>query len=173
MEEDEFFNSKVTKDLQEFKATADVIIANRMTDEIRDVEQKVYTTVELWVSQTVSGDLFVTAKMSAVNRFRDAMAPSVVNGLQQLNSPVDVVASRRFALKQKGFEYELDAMDLETFQRYGKFVWVVGRADTVLSRVIAGEGIIVSEVFSNRTGLKVGDTYEAPIGNHLFLRRDR
>ena len=123
-------------------------------------------TVELWVRQTVSGDLFVTAKMSAVNRFRDAMTPSVVNGLQQLNSPVDVVASRRFTLKQGGFEYELDAIDLETFRRYGKFVWLVGLPDKVLPRVIAGEGVIVSEVFSNRTGLKVGNTYEAQIGNH-------
>lgn len=39
----EFFHSKVVNDLSEFKRTADVIIANRVTDEIRDVEGRVYT----------------------------------------------------------------------------------------------------------------------------------
>jgi UDPglucose 6-dehydrogenase len=42
-EEDEFFNSKVVKDLEEFKKMSDVIVANRLSDDIRDVEDKIYT----------------------------------------------------------------------------------------------------------------------------------
>ena len=41
--EEEFFNSKVINDLKKFKTLSDLIIANRMTDEIRDVQSKVYT----------------------------------------------------------------------------------------------------------------------------------
>ena len=43
LEESEFFHSKVIKDLNEFKSSCDVIVANRMVDEIRDVADKVYT----------------------------------------------------------------------------------------------------------------------------------
>ena len=41
--EDEFFNSRVIKDLEEFKKTSDVIIANRRSDELADVDAKIYT----------------------------------------------------------------------------------------------------------------------------------
>jgi len=41
--EDEFFHSKVIKDLDEFKKMSDVIVANRLSDDIRDVQEKVYT----------------------------------------------------------------------------------------------------------------------------------
>lgn len=41
--ESEFFHSKVMTDLDEFKASCDVIVANRMVDDIRDVADKVYT----------------------------------------------------------------------------------------------------------------------------------
>ena len=43
MMEDSFFNSKVIKSLEEFKKLSDVIIANRVTHEIKDVVDKVYT----------------------------------------------------------------------------------------------------------------------------------
>ena len=41
LEEDEFYHSEVVQDLDSFKQRADVIIANRISDEIRDVEEKI------------------------------------------------------------------------------------------------------------------------------------
>jgi len=43
LNEEHFFHSKVITDLEAFKAMSDVIVSNRMVDEIRDVEDKVYT----------------------------------------------------------------------------------------------------------------------------------
>jgi UDPglucose 6-dehydrogenase len=43
MTEPEFFHSKVVNDLNEFKAIADVIVANRIDEHITDVTHKVYT----------------------------------------------------------------------------------------------------------------------------------
>ncbi|MEZ9705374.1 nucleotide sugar dehydrogenase [Vibrio breoganii] len=43
LDEPEFFHSAVIQSLDEFKQSCDVIVSNRMVDEIRDVEDKVYT----------------------------------------------------------------------------------------------------------------------------------
>ncbi|MBF4280702.1 UDP-glucose 6-dehydrogenase, partial [Vibrio anguillarum] len=43
LKEAEFFRSKVITDLEQFKAMSDVIVSNRMAQELFDVEEKVYT----------------------------------------------------------------------------------------------------------------------------------
>ncbi|HLR08694.1 MAG TPA: nucleotide sugar dehydrogenase [Bacillota bacterium] len=43
LKEELFYNSRVIKDLAEFKKTADIIVANRMDEHLQDVKEKVYT----------------------------------------------------------------------------------------------------------------------------------
>jgi len=43
LEDDSFFNSPVVRDLETFKETCDIIISNRLHDEIKDISHKVYT----------------------------------------------------------------------------------------------------------------------------------
>lgn len=43
LKEDDFFNSQVIKDLETFKAMSDIIVANRLSSDIQDVSDKVFT----------------------------------------------------------------------------------------------------------------------------------
>jgi UDPglucose 6-dehydrogenase len=43
LDDESFFNSRVIKDTDEFKAISDVIVANRLSENLLDVKDKVYT----------------------------------------------------------------------------------------------------------------------------------
>ena len=120
-------------------------------------------TVDLWVHQTVSGDLFVTTKMGQVNRFRFPIPKPIVAGLQQLDVDADRVPSRRFQMTYGNFPYEFEAMGMDTFLKHGGFVWMKGDPETARPLLLEGEGLLVSEVFANRTGLGIGDMFRAQI----------
>jgi putative ABC transport system permease protein len=118
-------------------------------------------TVALWTRQTVSGDLFLTTHMGELNRFQYPIPKNVVHELRHLKSDVDLVPSRRFPLTYGGFPYELEVFDLAVFFRYGDFVWLEKAPGRLRKHLIDGDGVLISEVFSNRTGLNIGDVYAA------------
>jgi putative ABC transport system permease protein len=121
------------------------------------------STVELWADQTVSGDVFVAAKMGQINQFRYPIPPAVVNGLKELENRADLAPSRRFYLRYNHFPYEFELLDLKVFFLHGDFVWLTGNPDRVRNLLTQGKGVVISEVFSNRTGLTVGDLFRARI----------
>jgi putative ABC transport system permease protein len=120
-------------------------------------------TVELWVYQTISGDLFLTPKLNEINQFRQPMTPEVVGWFQTFDSAIDIVPNRRYFLEYDKFPYEFEVLDLDIFLRYADFFWLKGDPDKIRSRLRRGDGVIISEVFSNRTGLTIGDTFKTRI----------
>lgn len=126
-------------------------------------------TVELWVHQSIGGDLFLTTKMGSINHFRYPLPPTVINEIRNLKNEwdFDIVPSRRFSLMCDQFPYEIDLIDMEVFFRQGDFFWLRGDPKIAGNMAIAGRGVLVSEVFSNRTNLSVGDTLETWVEGFL------
>lgn len=121
-------------------------------------------TVELWTDQTIRGDLFLTTKMGEINQFRYPISQEVIKGLQSFQDKVDIVPNRRFFLTHNNFPYEFELLDVQGFVKYGSFIWLKGNPEKINPMLERGEGVIVSEVYSNRTGLSVGDLFQAQVG---------
>jgi putative ABC transport system permease protein len=120
-------------------------------------------TVEIWTHQTVSGDLFFTTKLNEINQFRHPVPPEAADWFRSLGKDIEVVPNRRYFLSYANFPYEFEVLDLNIFFKYGDFLWFKGQPELIRPRLEKGEGVIISEVFSNRTGLDIGDTFRARV----------
>jgi len=120
-------------------------------------------TVEYWTYETIKGDLFLTSKMGEINRFRYPIPQQVIDDLQDYRSEVDILPNRRFFLNYGKFPYEFELLDMQGFMKYASFFWLRGDPERIRPMLKRGEGVVVSEVFSNRTGLTIGDVFRAQI----------
>jgi putative ABC transport system permease protein len=127
-------------------------------------------TVDLWVHQTIRGDLFVTTKMGDINNFRYPVPREVIDGLHIYRDQADIVPNRRYSLFYDTYPYEFEVLDLKMFFRYGDFFWLKGDPQKIRPRLINGEGVVISEVFSNRTGLTIGDSFQARVENSVVVQ---
>lgn len=121
-------------------------------------------TVTLWVHQTIAGDLFLRPKMAGFNQYRDPLPSPVVKPLQGLPEDVQILPYRRIFLKYGDIPYQLEATEIELFLKYGSFILLEGDLEEIAEPLIAGRGVLVSEVFSNKTGLGVGQRFRLNLG---------
>ena len=120
-------------------------------------------TVAYWTGQTIQGDLFVSAKMAPIHQFRYPIPDEALQTIDTYAADIDIVANKRYFLTYNGFPYELEMLDLAGFERYGSFMWMAGDTPENRTKLRQGKGVVVSEVFANRNGLGIGDTYRAQI----------
>lgn len=132
------------------------------------------STVDLWVHQTISGDLFLRSHMAGVNRYRDTLPQPFVERIRQWNPGLDFVPYRRIYHRyephgddgdglggEAAVPYQLDAIDFEAFRKHARFLFVRGDPGTAMERLVRGEAVFVSQVFANRAGVGVGDRFRA------------
>lgn len=128
------------------------------------------STVALWVAQSIAGDIYVRPKLAELNHFRDPLPPPVKAALQDLGKTVDLVPVRRMDLRVNGHEHIFEAMDYAAYARHSRFIWMDGDRRQIEADLIAGKGVVVSEVFANRTGQRPGDRYRVQIGGRTLDR---
>jgi putative ABC transport system permease protein len=127
-------------------------------------------TVELWLTQSISGDLYLRPKMAGVNQYRDTLPPAVVAALKTLEGPVDLVPYRRIHLHYDKVPYQFEVQDFGGFKKHGQLLFVSGDSQRILPQLIDGKGVLVSEVFANQAGIGIGKRFQARIGQaHLDL----
>ncbi|MEJ2167531.1 MAG: FtsX-like permease family protein [Desulfobacterales bacterium] len=124
-------------------------------------------TVKVWTYQTVSGDLFVTTKLNEINQFRYPIPKQVAAWFRSQEGEVEAVPNRRYFLSYHNFPYEFEVLDLDVFFKYADFFWMKGDPELIRPRLKKGEGVVISEVFANRTGLAIGDMFRARIEESL------
>lgn len=125
-------------------------------------------TVELWAHQTISGDVFVRPKMAAINQYRDPIPFDLMQAIQQLDAPVDLLPYHRIYLRHRDVMFQFETVDLESFQKHGGFIWVKGEPGSAAPAFNRGEGVLVSEVFANLTGLGIGNMFRTRIGEQVL-----
>lgn len=120
-------------------------------------------TVSAWVNRSINGDLYIRAKMSDLNRYRDPLPREIAAELEGMRDTLDVVPYRRIFLIHGDVPYLLEPIDTVSFARHSGFLFMAGGGEQTMQGLHKGEGVIVSEVFSNQTGLSGGDRFRATV----------
>lgn len=120
-------------------------------------------TVTTWVNQTMTGDLFIRPNMAEFNRYRDPLPERVVQALGHMETPAEILPYRRIFLHRGNVQYRFEAVDFAVFLRYATFLLIEGNLKGIVPELLEGKGVLISEVFANRSGLKLGDRYRAKI----------
>ena len=121
-------------------------------------------TVELWVAQSVSGDVFLQTQLAARNQYKSFLPAAASAAVEEQEETIDSVPYRRIILKYNGTPYHFEAVDMAMFLKYGSFMWLRGKPTEALPQLVQGKGVVISEVFANKTNTSVGDMFHARIG---------
>lgn len=114
-------------------------------------------TVYTWVEQTISADLLVHQATPGGERSVLTMPHSLRPELLGIAGVRDADSARAIDVEYGGDLVLLVAVDFEVYAQYGTFPFIAGSREQAMQQVIGQRGVLLSENFSHRYGIGVGD----------------
>ncbi len=114
-------------------------------------------TVYTWVAQTISADLLIHQASPGGERRNLTMPHRLRQELGQIEGVRDVDSARGIDVEYAGDLVLLVAVDFDVYARYGSFPFAAGDRQPAMQQVLTQQGVLVSENFSRRYSVGVGD----------------
>ena len=124
-------------------------------------------TVEAWVQQTLRADLWLEPAGRDVSNRAGRLTADLVSRIRKVPGIDGVDAFVEFPIEYKGHPANLGAGELDVMVKHGNLMFLNGEPSAkVLSRVFGHDAGIISESFSLRHHLSIGDriTLQSPSG---------
>jgi putative ABC transport system permease protein len=127
-------------------------------------------TVYTWVEQTISADLLVHQATPGGERSVLTMPHHLRHELLTIEGVRDVDSARGIDVEYAGDLVLLVAVDFDVYAKYGTFPFAAGDPQQGIQQVIQQQGVLVSENFSGRYDIGVGDRLmlDTPAGRQAF-----
>lgn len=124
-------------------------------------------TVEAWVQQTLKADLWLEPAGRDVSNRAGRLTPDLVSKIRKVAGIDSVDAFVEYPIEYQGQPANLGAGELDVMIKHGNLMFLNGESSAaVLSRVSGHDAGIISESFSIKHDLKLGDslTLQSPSG---------
>ncbi|MGE3539137.1 MAG: FtsX-like permease family protein [Candidatus Tectimicrobiota bacterium] len=127
-------------------------------------------TVYTWVDQTISAHLLVHQASPGGERGVLTMPHRLQQELRQIEGVGDVDSARGIDIEYAGALVLLVAVDFDVYVQYGSFPFAAGNRQEAMEAILHRQGILISENFSGRYGVTVGDriVLDTPRGPQAF-----
>ncbi len=125
-------------------------------------------TVIVWLDDRLRADFYVQTVGQREARQYPTMDPAIPDRIEALPEVAAVDRFRGYEIRYEGRPSILGAGQSEVLIRHGSLGFLDGSpADEVLTKLGSGDRVIITETFSNRHGLDVGDMLRLPLGGRM------
>ena len=122
-------------------------------------------TVVVWVEHRLQADFYVSPAGGGARGAPATMREDVAARLVPVPGVLDVGRYRTYPIRHAGTPATLGLADVALYHRHSGIEFLDGPApEAIWPRLAAGDGVIVSELFSDRHGVGAGDTIRLPLG---------
>ena len=125
-------------------------------------------TVVDWVEHRLQADFYLSPAGGGARGSSSTMSDEVAARLESLPGVTDVGRYRTYPIRYAGTPATVGLAEVRLYERHSGISILDGPApEAIWPQVAAGDSVIVSELFSDRHGVQVGDFISLPLGSEI------